>query len=248
MPITTVDTANNILNRVAAEVGLAPVADPYASQDDAFIQMRYLLNTAGEELVQAYPWELLTKEYQIITTALDSGDYPLPDDFYYMINQTGWERGQNMPLGGPLSPQDWQYLLGRDLVNTTIYASFRLQEGLFRIFPQPPPDGLDIHYEYVSKNWVSDGATPTPTYQDQVLTGSDVPLFDRTLISRYLKVKYLAAKGFDTTDAQNDFNQTFSFITGHDKGAEILNAGGGYGTFPYLNPFRNVPYTNYGNP
>ena len=248
MPISTVDTATNIINRVAAEVGIEPVIDPFSSPDASFVQLRYLINTAGEELAQSYPWELLIKETQIATLDTDSGDYPLPDDFYYMINQTGWERQENVPLFGPLSPQDWQYLLGRDLVSSTIYASFRIQEGVFRLFPQPPPNGLDIHYEYVSKNWVSDGVLPTPTYKDSVTVGTDVPLYDRTLISRYLKLKFLEAKGFDTTKAQGDFNQTFSFLTGHDKGAEVLNAGGTFGVFPYLSTIRNLPDSGYGYP
>ena len=66
MALTTKINVNEILNRVAAEVGLAPLNDPFASQNPSFIQMRYLLNTAGEELVQAYPWEFLTKSFQII--------------------------------------------------------------------------------------------------------------------------------------------------------------------------------------
>ena len=244
MPITTTSTATDILNRVAAEVGLEPVADPYSSADPAFIQMRYLLNTAGEELALSYPWEILIKQANIQTMAGDSGDYPLPDDYLYMIDQTGWERGQNVPLFGPLSAQDWQYLLGRDLVSDTIYASFRINEGLFKLFPQPPPTGLDIFYEYVSKNWVNDVEGGTVT--EEVRKGSDVPLYDRTLISRYLKVKFLEAKGFDSTKAQADFNQTYSFLTGNDKGAEILSVGG-RGGYPYLNVWRNLPDTNYGN-
>jgi len=244
MPISTLTTANDILNRVAVEIGDEAVADPMASTDPLFIQMKYLLNIAGEELYQAYPWQLLTREHQIITSALDSGDYDLPDDFGYMIDQTGWERSQNVPLWGPLSPQDWSYLLGRGLVNQTIYASFRLDQGLFRIFPQPPPDGLNVNFEYIACTWVSDGAA-TPAYQKEVLIGSDIPLFDRTLISRYLKVKLLEAKGFDSQKAQDDFNQTFSFLTGQDKGAQILTLGGRLG-YPYLNIWRNLPDTNYG--
>lgn len=239
----TITTASDIINRVAAEIGLEPVTDPYSSSDPAFIQMRYLLNTAGEELVQAYPWELLIKQANIQTLDTDSGNYPLPDDFLYMIDQTGWERSQNVPLMGPLSAQDWQYLLGRDLVTSTIYASFRLNEGYFKIFPQPPPNGLDIFYEYVNKNWVYD--VEGDTYTDQVTKGTDKPQYDRTLISRYLKTKVLEAKGFDSSKAQADFNQTFSFLTGYDKGASILNAGGSSGR-PYLNMWRNVPDTNYG--
>lgn len=237
-------TANSILNRVAAEVGLATVGDPYSSQDPNFIQMTYLLNIAGEELSQLYPWEFLAREHQIQTLDTDSGDYPLPDDFLYMLNQTGWERSENVPLFGPLSAQDWQYLLGRDLVNQTIYASFRIQEGLFTIFPQPPPNGLDIHFEYQSKNWVIDSTTGTAT-ADSVKTGADTPLFDRTLISRALKVKYLEAKGFDSNKAQDDFNQMYQMLTSHDKGADVLSAGRRRVGYPYLSPY-NLPDTGYG--
>ena len=49
MAITTTTTAANILNTAAAEAGIAPVADPYASDDKTFQQMRYLLNTARSE-------------------------------------------------------------------------------------------------------------------------------------------------------------------------------------------------------
>lgn len=240
-PVTS--TATQILNRVAAEIGLAPVSDPYSSQDPAFIQMRYLLNVAGEELCLSYPWQVLVKSHEIITQDTDTGDYPLPDDFLYMINQTGWERSENMPLLGPLSAQEWAYLLGRDLVTSTIYASFRIADGLFKLFPQPPTAGLNINFEYINRNWVNDVENTTTT--DNVAKGTDVPLFDRTLISRYLKVKMLEAKGFDSTAAQRDFAQTYGFLTGLDKGARVLNAGGRVG-FPYLNMWTNVPDTRYG--
>ena len=105
MTLANVITANELLNRVAAEVGLEPVPDPLASVDANFIKMKYLLNTAGEELSQAYPWEFLVRENQILTQESDTGEYDLPSDFNYMINQTGWERNENVPLGGPLSAQ-----------------------------------------------------------------------------------------------------------------------------------------------
>ena len=244
MPITTTAIANDILNRVAAETGTQPVSDPYSSNDPTFVQMRYLLNVAGEELVIAHAWENLTREHSFITQNGDSGDYPLPDDFLYMINQTGWERTENVPLFGPLSPQDWQYLLGRDLVTSTIYASFRLNEGLFRMFPQPPAEGLDVHYEYASKNWVQEQTTGT--YRDEVISGSDTVLYDKTLVSRYLKVKFLEAKGYDSTKAQDDYNQTFMFLTGYDQGAKVISASGGGTGFPYLDTFRNLPDSGYG--
>ena len=245
MALTTIITAGNILNRVAAEVGLQPIADPYSTQDPAFIQMQFLLNTAGEELLFMYEWEFLIREHQFTTnTATDTGAYDLPDDFAYQINQTGWERSQNVPLGGPLSAQDWTYLKGRDLVNNTLYASFRIFDGKFNLYPDPVPDNLDVNYEYITKNWVSNGQSPA-TFQDEILLTSDLPMYDKTLITRYVKLKYLEAAGFDTTKAQNDFNQAFAFITGKDVGAPVLNAGRTTRQYPYLSVF-NLPDTGYG--
>ena len=236
---------NELLNRVAAEVGLQPVADPYADQSQHYLQLRYLLQTAGEELTLSYPWEWQVASHNIITQALDTGNYDLPADFLHMIDQTGWERGANVPLMGPLSAQDWTYLLGRDLVSATIYASFRIKEGKFSLFPQPPPAGLDVNFEYQSKNWVSDGQ-PTPTLSDLVTSGSETILFDRTLISRMLKLKWLESKGFDSTKPQDDFNQVFGSITGKDKGAGILSAGRNARAFPYLDARYSTPDTGFG--
>lgn len=238
-------SANDILNRVAVETGSDAVADPFASTQKTFVQLRALLNVAGEELCQILPWQFLVREHQITTSDTDSGDYPLPDDFLYMIPQTGWERAENVPLGGPLTPQDWQYLEGRDLVSSTIYASFRLGQSQFRIFPQPPPNALDIRFEYVSRNWVyANGDPDLPT--DVVTAGGDVPLFDRTLLSRMLKVKWLEAKGFDATKAQADLNQSFALLAARDTTSGVLSLNGGRANDPRLLSGCNIPDTNFG--
>jgi hypothetical protein len=120
------------------------------------------------------------------------------------------------------------------LASNTLYASFRISQGKFNVFPTSPPTGLDLNFEYVSTAWVWNGNVADPVYTDSVVLPSDVPLFDKTLITRALKVKYLESGGFDTTKAQADYNQIFAFLTGNDKGAPILNAGRGRGGFPYL--------------
>jgi hypothetical protein len=251
MALNTTIIASQILNRVAAEVGIAPIESPFASQDPFFIQLRYLLNTAGEELMQAYPWELLVREHQIQTAAGDTGDYDMPADFGYILNQTEWDRTNNIAMGGPLSAQEWTYLKGRDLAQNTLYASFRIAQGKFTIFPEPPPApnagyaGLDLNFEYISSSWVWNGAEVNPEYKQAVTEPSDVPLFDKTLITRALKVKYLESGGFDTTKAQADYNQIFAFLTGNDKGAPVLNAGRNGRGYPYISSY-NTPDTGYG--
>lgn len=243
-PLTS--TANDILNRVAAETGLDTVTDPVSSTEKAFIQLKTLLNIAGEELSQNYPWETLVKEETFTTTALDTGEYDLPTDFLYMVNQTGWDRANDLPLAGPLNAQDWSCLVGRNLTGGSIYASFRINAGKFKLLPQPVTAGIQVAYEYVSRNWVLDGDDGV-TYKDSVTTGGDTPQFDRTLLSRYVKVKFLEAKGFDSTKAQADLNQSFALLTARDQGAPVLNAGRGYRGFPYINGRYSVPDTGYGS-
>ena len=244
-PVPMSDTASRIINRVAAEVGIQPVADPFSSDDPTFQQLIFLMNTAGEELLIQFPWEQLQNETSITTQSGDTGEYPLPDDFAYMINQTGWERSQNVPLFGPLSPQEWQYLLGRDLVTSTIYASFRIKQGYFTLFPAPPSVGLNIHYEYIGKNWVRDADNPL-LFKDEVTKAADTPLYNRLLISRYTKAKYLEAHQMDSSRAQDDFNQMFEQLAGRGAGAPVLNAGRPSGGMPYLDGFRSVPDSGFG--
>lgn len=246
MSLNNTTNAANVINRAAVEMGFTPQADPYAGTDEVFTQLTYLLNTAGEELALAYPWEFLNKSHQFTTADTDTGDYDLPADFGYMLNQTGWEHTNRVPLAGPLSAQSWTYLNGRKLASQTIYASFRIREGLFSIFPQPPPNGLDINYEYQSKNWVIDNSSGSPVYTDAAVRPSDTVLMDKVLISRFLKVKFMEAKGLESSKAQDDFVQYLATITNKEKGAAIISAGGGRRGFPYLDGYRNLPDTNYG--
>jgi hypothetical protein len=204
--------------------------------------MRYLINTAGEELSQSYPWEFLRKEATITTDG--SGDYDLPTDFLYMMNQTAWDRTNDNPVYGPLSAQDWQHLEGRGLSNSTSYVAFRLKEDKISLYPQATT-GTTIAYEYINRNWVLDSTTGT-TYADSVQTGADTPQFNRTLLARMLKVKFLEAKGFDTSKAQADLNQSFQLLVARNKGAPVLNTVSMSQRQPYLN-YDSIPDTGYGS-
>tara|TARA_R110002020_G_scaffold230092_5_gene440878 strand:+ start:2404 stop:3153 length:750 start_codon:yes stop_codon:yes gene_type:complete len=241
--------AGDIINRVALETGLITkkLADPFTSDDANMTQLIELLAIAGQEMVSMHNWEVLVRNHQIVTQSTDSGDYPLPDNFSHMIDQTGWERKSRVPLFGPLSAQDWSYLKGRKLANYTIYASFRIQQGQFTVFPNDPiGDGWDINFEYISRDWVEDSTNPG-TFIDTPKTAADTILYEYQVISRYLKVKYLMAKNLDATAAQDDFNQVFMSWTGKDTGAEILNAGHGGRRYPYLDTYRNTGDSNYGS-
>ena len=244
-------TANAIISQVAIEVGLRKVADVFAEQDPAYEQLIALTNTCGYELLQEQAWQGLVREVDFTTQAGDTGKYDFPEDYAYMLDQTGWERSENVPLFGPLSAQMWTYLLGRDLVSYTIYASFRQVERQFWLFPQPPAEGLNITYEYISRNWVIDSSVapdPDITYADVIKSAADTILYEAILIERLLKFRFLEARGFDTTNAEDAYILALASWSGKDKGAPILNAGDGGFVYPYLETYRNTPDTNFGIP
>lgn len=241
------DTAGNIINQAAAEVGLVPVTNPFTSVDPAFQQMIYLLTAAGRELLGSHQWQRFVKRYSITTTTAST--YDLPADYGWFIDQTGWNPvsgGNGLPLGGPLTEQDYAYLVSTNLASSTIYISFREADGQIAILPSPAPAGKTITFTYMSRYWVAATGAPTTPVADSVALTTDVVLFEPTLITKLLKLRFLEAKGFDTTAAVTQFANLFDQWTGKDTTTAVLNTAR-VRTFPYLG-WRNVPETNYGLP
>ncbi len=238
-------SANDIINRAALECGLLPSNSPLDDADEAFVQLVGLLNSAGQELCELHPWQKLVNRYEIVTQPGDTGEYDLPDDFNYMLDQTGWDRTNDLPVGGPLSAQDYTYLVGRDLASNTLYASFRIVDGVVNLFPAPPPEDLRLTFEYISRNWLQEQGAPEPN-RDTIGAGSDTCVLDPLLIIKMLKLKFLQAKGFDTSQAALEFDTLLGSRTGKSTGASILSASNSGRTFPYLSPCRNVGDTGFG--
>jgi hypothetical protein len=236
-------TVNDIINRAAVEAGLLPDASPVLSTNESFVQLSALMNSCGQEMVDLHPWQGLVKEFSISTTSADTGLYPLPDDFGYMIDQTGWERTNTRPLGGPLTAQDWTYLKGRGLVTQTLWANFRLVENEFALYPNDPVmDGLEISFEYININWLKSGSQ----YIDKLQTGGDLVMFPPIMMIKFLKSKYLEANGFDSSSARMEFDNMFLSLTSKDASAKLLNAGGSNRGDYYLNAYKNVNSTGFG--
>lgn len=242
-------TVNDIINRASLEVGLKESASPVTDQDELFGQMVALLDSAGQEMCELNDWPVLYRQYRIVTQDGDSGEYDLPSDFNYMIDQTGWDRTNRVAMGGPLSPQDWTYLAGRDLVSQSIFASFRQAQGKLMLYPQPPPEGIEITFEYVSRDWLQEVAgvlDQPPTTTDTISDGSNLCLLPGLMMIKFLKLKWLQAKGFDYSAAAMEFDTVFQGQIGKSEGAPILSAGQNGRNFPYLNPLFNVGDTGFG--
>lgn len=241
-------TASVILNDVGVEIGLDVSSDPVASTEKSWIQLVRILNIAIEEIAEMHEWQQFKREKTFTTDLVGAhaqGQYDLPTDFHYMIDQTHWDRSNNIPLGGPLSSQTWQYLKGYSVVSDSIYASFREQEGLLMLWPTPPSTGLTIAFEYASTNWIRNAADSA--YLSRLVSSGDKILLPPSVIRTYLKAKYLESKGFTSVPARESLQMFFDSQIGKDQGAGRLSMNKRAGRYPYLDPYRNAPDTGYGS-
>lgn len=147
------ETAGAIVNQAALEVGLASVADPFASMDPNFVQLCALLKSVGRNLRRRRQWTFLTSVYTFNTVS-GTANYALPYDYGRFIDRTFWNRTNQLPMAGPLSPTEFEYLKGR-LVGVIYNTLFRALQGQLQVYPDVnTPGNYVIAYEYTSRFWV----------------------------------------------------------------------------------------------
>lgn len=225
-----IGTALWIVQQAAGELGLPVPNEVASSEQETNTQMLALLNSAGFDLASNFQWEELTKQYNFLTV-LDKPSYPLPADYNYFIDSTGWDNTNRWPLLGPVSVQEWNALVAAK-VTAVSRTYYKLQQKEIYIWPipslpngqngNPPTDGRDLVLTYCSVNWVEDGANPG-TYKDTITNDLDIPVLNPWLLVKYLKLKMWGAKGFDTTRLEAEFNIIFLSLSGKSKGSRVLS-------------------------
>lgn len=244
---TFFDSAGDIINDAAIELGLisTDLADPFASTDANIQQLCRLLKKCGRELVRDYQWTWLQRGCKF-TTVQGQSTYPLPADFRMMLNQTGWNRTNRLPLGGPLSPQEWEFLKAR-LAGVVFTVLFRPVNRQILLYPdQNTPGGYEIAFEYMCSSWVSSPADSGPT-RSAPIASSDVIYLDPQLVMLRLKVAFLEAKGFDSSSAQNEFGLALEQAMGDDGASPILRLDGRLHLVDkLLDSGSNTPITGFG--
>lgn len=239
------DNAANIINDAAVELGLisTDIPEPWESTDANIVQLCRLLKSVGQDLLRDYAWTHLQKTYAFETTGGIEA-YDLPDDFARVLDQTQWNRTQQMPLLGPVAAQGWQYLKAVNTVGAG-YRLFRIVGDQFLL--NPIPTGEDqVAYEYVSRYWVRHLDDVEPT-DEALLDGEDTLYFDRRLLVCGVKLAFQRAKGFDATAAKADFDEALARARGADGAAPVLslNGRGALGE-RFVGP-RNLPDTGFGS-
>jgi hypothetical protein len=222
-------------------------ADPAGSTDPNVALMRTVANYASLEMLNAYEWSHLTKRDEIdVFTAVpppnDGGatetEFSLPGDFYRFIDQTQWNGAMRFPAVGPVSPQGWMtYMVFPISANFTL--TWQIRQGKIYFLNAPPAPGQKFKFMYLSQALVRDADDPN-LYKNIASKNGDIFQLDGLLMALMTRVKWLEAKGFDSSAAHRDYIAAFDSRIGAQKGANILNMAGGPHDYPYIG-IGNLP-------
>lgn len=256
MTVSRYKTAGEIVSAAARDLGIGSWNDPFASSDEIAERLCGYFNDCGEELLHAHKWMQLKTEWVFTTAPGDTGNYDLPGDWHEIVPQTGWNRTTRLPLGGPLSPQEWQYLKAvLSGVTVTVFARFETNQ--LRLFPQPVMPGIVVAMEYMSRSWIVPDAkkadwttnhfnTLGADGADEATQSSDICLFDQQLIKLLLKLKWRENLGFDTTKDQDAYDRFLEKTKSSVDPAPTLSISEGSTLHFRLVDESNLPPTGYG--
>lgn len=234
-------TVLSVVQDAMGDLGLVRPTAVMASNDNTVMQMRSLLKTAGQELLEREDWQLFEVDWPLTTTP-PTKIYDLPDDFNGFINDTFWNNTSRFPVVGPLEPQAWRQVTARNLGGTTIALLYRMLGDKIEFY-YVPTAAQTLYLTYHSRGWVRDAISPT-TLRDYPSADADVVLIPPLVIKHLLRKKWREAKGFDSTAATQDFEVALATALSRDRIAtklRLVRTGG----YPLLTEL-NIPYTGYG--
>lgn len=244
MLIVSFNTALQIVNDAAVELGLGEVSDAYGSTDENIVLLRTLLKKTGRRLLREYQWPQLCIDYTFNT--VDGTDtYALPpDDFLALVDESIWDQTNDRPLL-PASPQKWQWLKAIDSTGD-LETFFRIEGENFEL--HPTPGGVrTIAYRYRSFCWVSTDAGTGYTDLSEPSANTNLVWFDAPMMVAAIRTEWLRAKGFDSTAADDDYKAALrAALAIGDKPAATLSLSGGSGGTHFIDG-HNLPDSGWGD-
>lgn len=244
--MTNTATLQSVVNSCCTLLSLPKVASAVDSTNPAIALLVEQANIAIAEMFTQYEWPELTKTGEITVYTTDTPNpgqateksYDLPEDFFRFIDQTQWNASMRFPAVGPVAPQGWMtYLVFPISANFTL--TWQVREGKIWFLNPPASPGQLFRYMYYSAATVRD-ADDVNLYKNVATKNGDVFMLDGLLMTLLTRLKWLEAKGFDSSAAARDFGTAWDSRVGAKKGANILNMAGNRHGYPYIG-IGNLP-------
>ncbi len=190
------------------------------------------MNDEGRDLSRAHNWTSLLKQQTFTTVAQAVQTNAVPTDFNWYMNDTMWNRGTQVKVGGPVSAEDWQAFQAIALLAIP-NAVFRFRGGDILIYPTPAA-GQTCAYEYGTTYWVNGSKTAFSA-------DTDTAVLDETIISLGLRWRWLKSKGMDYAEDFRSYEIAKQQAVARDGGKQKVYLGG----YP-RNPWNfNIPQSNW---
>lgn len=207
---------------------------------------RAIMQTAGEVIARAHPWQVLQKEHTYTMVAGQEG-YDPPSDIradWARLAGTSWDRANEWPMYEPLTPRQW-HALKSGVVQTAVHRWGRIRGDQMLIWPAPTvtEDGHTLVYEYISRNWISSGGA----FVDRWATDADTPVIDDFLLHLEFKWRFLASSRLPHQSEYEDAAAQIDIAKARDGGAPRVNLALSRDNHETpLISLENVPETGFG--
>ena len=216
------------IQRFATAVGFPSPSVALTSTSNDVLQVVELLNQVGRELAGRHDWQALTFEATFTTVATESQGslstiIGATQVLKKITDDTIWDRTQQQPVWGPLSPQLWQG--NKALVLSGPYPQYRIRGNAILFYPVPAA-GHSCYFEYVSKCWATD--VGGSTFKTNVTADTDVFLVDEELIMAGLEWRWLRKKGLSYAEEFNSYEMLVADAIGNERTHPTLHMDGDY--------------------
>ena len=212
-----------IIQAVTGELNLSVPQTVLSNTTKTVVQLKALTIAACDELLEMEDWQQLLNIHSFNTVAA-TATYELPSDYVRYVSNTGWDTTNNFPISGHENPQNWAVLSNGFNVSGP-YTRYRVVGDLIELLPVPT--GIStINLDYISSKYVVDGVTSAKKLEFTL--DADTTLFNYRLVINFVKLKFWQIKGFDTSAAVQDFNNSLEVARGTNVPAPNLILSGRY--------------------
>jgi len=188
-------TLLSIVKDASLDLGIGEPEVVVGNTSDEVKQLLSLAKREGKDLASRYRWEGLLREATFtFQTQKDqgtiNGTVVSDSDVDYIINDTIWDRSQNIPILGPMSPMLRQAHEAFSISGP--YPRYFIRRG--KLFFDTVPSANTGAFEYKSKFWCED---ENGTGKLEWSADTDVGRLDEDLMTLGLIWRWKRAKGLD---------------------------------------------------